>query len=98
MLFLFLSKFLSKVFIPIIENGEEFYLRVYFSFFPRQVSYKKSFLNYREKQDQFFVPTFDTKVTEYLCSGWVFFFRQISTFQLAIFDGIFYIIQKVLLF
>ena len=28
----------------------------------------------------FFVPTFDTKVTEYLCSGWVFFFRQISTF------------------
>ena len=21
----------------------------------------------------FFVPTFDTKVTEYLCSGWVFF-------------------------
>ena len=30
----------------------------------------------------FFVPTIDTKVTEYLCSGWVFFFffRQISTF------------------
>ena len=28
-----------------------------------------------------FVPTFDTKVTEYLCSGWDFFiFRQISTF------------------
>ena len=28
-----------------------------------------------------FVLTFDTKVTEYLCSGWVFFFfRQISTF------------------
>ena len=27
------------------------------------------------------VPTFDTKVTEYLCSGGVFFFfRQISTF------------------
>ena len=26
------------------------------------------------------VPIFDTKVTEYLCSGWVFFFRQISTF------------------
>ena len=36
------------------------------------------------------VPTFGTKVTEYLCSGWVFFFfRQISTFYLAIFDGIF---------
>ena len=35
------------------------------------------------------VPTFDTTVTEYLCSGWVFFFRQISTFYLAIFDGIF---------
>ena len=29
------------------------------------------------------------KVTEYLCSGWVFFFRQTSTFYLAIFDGIF---------
>ena len=29
----------------------------------------------------FIVPTFDAKVTEYLCSGWVFlFFRQISTF------------------
>ena len=29
----------------------------------------------------FIVPTFDTKVTDYLCSGWVFFFfRQISTF------------------
>ena len=29
----------------------------------------------------YFNPTFDTKVTEYLCSGWVFFFfRQISTF------------------
>ena len=24
----------------------------------------------------FIVPTFDTKVTEYLCSGWVFLFRQ----------------------
>ena len=36
------------------------------------------------------VPTFDTKVTEYLCSGWViFFFRQIFIFYLAIFDGIF---------
>ena len=23
--------------------------------------------------DFFIVPTFDTKVTEYLCSGWVFF-------------------------
>ena len=29
--------------------------------------------------------------------GVVFFFRQVSTFYLAIFDGIFYIIQKVLL-
>ena len=28
----------------------------------------------------FFVPTFDTKITEYLCSGWVFVFRPISTF------------------
>ena len=26
------------------------------------------------------VPTFDTKVTEYLCSGWFFFFRQSATF------------------
>ena len=31
-----------------------------------------------------FVPTFDTKVTEYLCSG--VFFGQISTFKLTIFD------------
>ena len=31
-------------------------------------------------QFQLIVPIFDTKVTEYLCSGWVFFFfRQIST-------------------
>ena len=38
----------------------------------------------RKKRDfiilYFIVPTFDTKVTEYLCSGWFFFFRQISTF------------------
>ena len=26
-------------------------------------------------QDCFIVPTFDSKVTEYLCSGWVFFLR-----------------------
>ena len=24
---------------------------------------------------RFFVPTFDTKITEYLCSGWVFFLQ-----------------------
>ena len=41
-------------------------------------------------------PTFDTKATEYFSSGWVFF-RQILTFYLAIFDGVFFIIQKVLL-
>ena len=35
------------------------------------------------------VPTFVAKVAEYLCFGG-FFFRQISTFYLAIFDGIFY--------
>ena len=32
------------------------------------------------RERRFIVPTFDTKVTEYLCSGWVFFFGQISTF------------------
>ena len=43
-------------------------------------------------QSQIIIPTFDTKVTEYLCSGWVFFFfRQVSTFYLAIFDGIFFL-------
>ena len=41
------------------------------------------------------VPTLDTKVTEYLCSVFgFFFFRQISTFQLAIFDGIFLSFKK----
>ena len=29
--------------------------------------------------DILIVPTIDTKVTEYLCSGWFFFFRQNST-------------------
>ena len=28
----------------------------------------------------FIFPTFKTKVTEYLCSGWVFFFRKILIF------------------
>ena len=32
------------------------------------------------------LPTFVTKVTKYLCSVVFFFFRQISTFHLAIFD------------
>ena len=63
--------------------------------------YRLTFWSYEENPKKltfFIVPTFDTKVTEYLCSGWVlFFFRQISTFYLAIFDGIFYIIRKVLL-
>ena len=38
--------------------------------------------------DLFFViiPTFVTEATEYLCSGWFFFSRQISTFKLAIYD------------
>ena len=27
------------------------------------------------RNDLFIVPTFDTKVTEYLCSGWVFFLQ-----------------------
>ena len=30
--------------------------------------------------DQLIVPTLDTKVTKYLCLGWIFFFRQVSTF------------------
>ena len=34
------------------------------------------------------VPTFDTNVTKYLCLSGFFFFRQISTFKLAIYDGI----------
>ena len=34
----------------------------------------------RIRPDLVIVPTFDTKVTKYLCLGWVFFFRQISTF------------------
>ena len=42
------------------------------------------------------VPTFVTKVTEYLCSGGFFFFRRISTFLLAIFDGIFNYPLKVI--
>ena len=36
-----------------------------------------------------FVPTFDTKVTEYLCSGWVFFLQTNFDFLNAIFDRIF---------
>ena len=42
-----------------------------------------------DKFQTLIVPTFDTKVTEYLCSRGFFFFRQISTFQLVIFDKIF---------
>ena len=29
----------------------------------------------KENQSRLFVPTFDTKVSEYLCSGWVFFLQ-----------------------
>ena len=43
------------------------------------------------KQTLIFVPTFVTKVTEYLCSESVFFLRQNSTFQLAIFDGLLFV-------
>ena len=42
-----------------------------------------------------FVPIFVTKITEYLCSVMVFLsFRQISTFQLDIFDKIFFYDSK----
>ena len=41
------------------------------------------------------VPTFDTKVEEYLCSGWVFFFQTNFDFlTIAIFDGIFFYHSK----
>ena len=45
------------------------------------------------------VPTFDTKVTEYLCSGWVFFFLQTNFDFLTshLWRNFFYIIRKVLL-
>ena len=42
----------------------------------------------------FFVPTFDTKVTEYLCSGEFFFLQTNFDFLTS---HLFYIIQKVLL-
>ena len=38
---------------------------------------------------QLVVPTFDTKVTEYLCSGGFFSPDNFRLLQLAIFDGIF---------
>ena len=37
----------------------------------------------------FVVPTFVTKLSEYLCSGWVFFLQTNSTYQLTIFDWVF---------
>ena len=43
----------------------------------------KAALNYPDKTNKieisnvFFVPTFDTKVTEYLFSGWIFFSSDI---------------------
>ena len=40
------------------------------------------------------VPTFDTKVTEYLCSGDFYFLQTNFDFLTTIFDGLFYIIQK----
>ena len=52
-----------------------FFLQI-FDFFLVEINFKLNWWN-----NNIFVPTFDTKVTEYLCSGWVFFFfRQISTF------------------
>ena len=33
----------------------------------------------------FIVPTFDTKVTEYLCSGWVFFLQTNFDFLTSLF-------------
>ena len=40
----------------------------------RMPIWTKNSINFKSRKKQvFFVPTFDTKVTEYLCSGWVFF-------------------------
>ena len=36
-----------------------------------------------------FAPIFDTKVTEYLCSGWVFFLQTNFEFLTSLFDGSF---------
>ena len=44
--------------------------------------------DFRYKVTEYLCSDFRYKVTEYLCS----FFRQISTIQLAIFDGIFFVI------
>ena len=41
-----------------------------------------------------FVPTFNTKVTEYLCSGCVFFLQTNFDFLTSHFDGIFFISFK----
>ena len=43
-------------------------------------------------------PTFDTKVTEYLCSGWVFFLLQTNFDFLAVFDEIFLYHSKAIVF
>ena len=43
------------------------------------------------------VPSFDTKVMEYLCSGWVFFSSDKFRLFIAIFDRIFFYLSKVLL-
>ena len=45
------------------------------------------------------VPTFDTKVTEYLCSGWVFFLSsdKFRLFNWPFLTEFFYIIRKPLL-
>ena len=47
-----------------------------------------------------FFTDFTTKITEYLCSGWFLFIQANFDFfltELAIFDGIFFVIQKVLM-
>ena len=41
------------------------------------------------KDGNIIVPTFDTKVTEYLCWGWVFFLRTNFDFLTSNFYGIF---------
>ena len=47
---------------------------------------------------EFFVPTFDTKVTEYLCSGWVFFSSdKFRLFTVPFLTEFFNIIRKLLL-
>ena len=54
----------------------------FFSFFYCSIVVKRQTEQSELRPDtcSLIVPTFDTKVTEYLCSGGYFFFRQFSNF------------------